>query len=576
MGVSEPQCVTVETLKQYHANALPSDQHSAVGKHLQGCETCKERDASLIGRHFKLVAKLRELDATQSKAYLETITRAKGAHGSAEPAAGAAPSIEIEGYDLVREISRGGQGVVFEAVQRSTKGQVAIKVLLEGRFASASTRQRFDREIELVAQLRHPNIITIFDSGLTSEGLPYYVMNYVSGVPLNVYVAKARKPLEDVLDLFKLICEAVQFAHQKGIIHRDLKPSNILVDDHGSPKLLDFGLAKPTRLHADEGLTFSAAIMGTLPYLSPEQTRGNSEEIDTRSDIYSLGVILYEILTGHYPYPVTGQMMDVLRDIAEREPTPPTRRWTRNSGVTKRRSRRLREGACPIDDDIQTIILKALAKEPNRRYQSAGEVARDVSNYLRDEPIEAKRDSHFYVLTMLMRRHVLATIISICLVVITSSFASLSLFYYNRHADEKATRVKEATQSAQRQAEQVESGGRAQQAMWAAKFGWFLLAIESGNSGMARATIDRTSNRPQRAAMELLFDQECSEANVRRQLEEIPELADYVLGECFRKASDHEKALSAFGSCAESNHRWLSFLCNLRRESVTHDDRSSE
>jgi tetratricopeptide (TPR) repeat protein len=231
------------------------------------------------------------------------------------------------------------------------------------------------------------------------------------------------------------VCDAVQFAHQRGIIHRDLKPGNILVDAEGNPRLLDFGLARWTAQPVDTVVSMTNAMLGTLPYMSPEQTRGNPDEIDTRADIYALGVILYELLTGHYPYPVAGQMVEVLKHIAETPPTPPSRVWTADSGVVSRAGSsegsasrsRLRSRRCPIDDELQTVVLKTLAKERERRYQSAGELARDLERYLKGDAIEAKRDSGWYVIKTKVRRHkagVLASAAAIALCMTVGVYAS--------------------------------------------------------------------------------------------------------------------------------------------------------
>ncbi|MCG3125441.1 MAG: Serine/threonine-protein kinase PknD [Phycisphaerae bacterium] len=337
-------------------------------------------------------------------------------------------------YEVLREISHGGQGVVLLAIQKATKQQVAIKVPIEGPYASASARRRFEREVELAAQLKHPDIVSVLHAGETRDGRPYYVMEYVRGTPLTTWVRETRPGLGEFLRLFARVCEAVQYAHQRGIIHRDLKPSNILIQTRleaggedvakgdaprevGEPKVLDFGLAKWLAGPGETRASLSGAVVGTLPYMSPEQTRENSDEIDVRTDIYSLGVLLYEALTGAFPYPVIGQMADVLRHISETPPTPPSRAWSAERGISAGRPRgsalrsaraawSLAVGASsPLDNEIETIALKCLSKERGRRYQTAHELARDIRHYLAGEPIGAKRDSAWYVLRKQLERH---------------------------------------------------------------------------------------------------------------------------------------------------------------------------
>jgi serine/threonine protein kinase len=359
------------------------------------------------------------------------------------------PIKDFPGYTLLREIHRGGQGVVYQALQESTHRKVAIKVLLEGAYASKSARQRFEREIELVASLRHPNVISVFHSDQTEDGLRYCVMDYVRGLPLTRYVRDNQLSLEDALRLFATVCEAVNHAHQKGVIHRDLKPSNILVDVEGVPRVLDFGLAKLVGGAEQSLVSMTGQVVGTLPYMSPEQTRGNPEEIDTRTDVYALGVVLYELLTGRYPYPVIGPAADVLHHIVHTEPTPPSRAWTADSGIQcGRSSARLRPfgtssssrlgrlhfrrfPAAPIDDEVRTLVLKALAKERDRRYQSAGELARDIGHYLAGEPIEAKRDSTLYVLGKQLRRYraAVASVAAVFVVLVAGIIVSTSLYF---------------------------------------------------------------------------------------------------------------------------------------------------
>jgi tetratricopeptide (TPR) repeat protein/tRNA A-37 threonylcarbamoyl transferase component Bud32 len=287
---------------------------------------------------------------------------------------------------------------------------VAIKLLLNGALASESTRRRFEREIDLVATLQHPNIVRLYDSGTTAEGHPYFVMEYIEGTTLDDAIRTvAARPSESpsrtrdsvsvsslraTLSLFAKICDAVNYAHQRGVMHRDLKPSNIRLDPAGEPHVLDFGLAKsslPTAVHTDQPtLSVSCQFMGSLPWASPEQAEGLTDRIDLRTDIYSLGVLLYQLLTGRFPYPVVGALPTVIENVRSAAPARPSS---------------MRAG---IDDELETIVLKTLDKEPARRYQTAGELAREIERYLRGEPIEAKRDSAWYIVRKTMRRYRLA------------------------------------------------------------------------------------------------------------------------------------------------------------------------
>lgn len=343
---------------------------------------------------------------------------------------------DIDGYKVIREISRGGQGVIYLAEQQATNRKVAIKLLVEGRGASAATERRFDREIQLVAQLKHPNIVTIFHSGTTRDGQPFYVMDFVRGRNLDVHIEETKPTLHEALRLFMTICDAVQYAHHRGIIHRDLKPSNVIVDVEARPRLLDFGLAKWVAGPSETMISMSHHIMGTLAYMAPEQTRSNPDAIDTRTDVYALGVILYQMLTGAYPYAVNGDLPDVLRNISESPPAAPSAQWSKATGIKAEITGAQRRARCPIDDEVQTIVLRALAKEPERRYQSAGELARDVGHYLAGEPIEAKRDSRLYVIrkTIIAYKKIIVMVVLGTAVVTLAVIAGINWHRERRHA----------------------------------------------------------------------------------------------------------------------------------------------
>ncbi len=289
----------------------------------------------------------------------------------------------IKGYRLVRPLGvrgqGGGQAEVFEAFQESTTQRVAIKILRETPDQSATARKQFRREIELLAQVKHPNIITIHEAGETTDGRLFFAMEFVGGTDLRTYIREHRLCLTQMLALFIEVCEAVNHLHERGIVHRDLKPENILVDESGRVKVLDLGLARPRALPE---LMNAGGWAGTLPYLSPEQTRPQNNEIDSRSDVYSLGVVLYELLTGRYPYPITGSVEEVFDRIRHTPPIRPRKRWNRKAIPYSLVDRR-----CPIDTELESVVLKALAKEREGRYSSAGELGKNVTMYLRCEAV---------------------------------------------------------------------------------------------------------------------------------------------------------------------------------------------
>ncbi len=375
--------------------------------------------------------------AASGSSHVSGRTASAAMDSDAECFAGVRPPVVADtfpGYEVMRELSRGGQGIVYQAIQAHTKRLVAIKVLRGGAGASKSARLRFEREVELVARLQHPNIISIFHSGVTGDDRQFYVMDYVRGVPLQRYVQEKQQTLEDALRLFATVCDAVQLAHRHGIIHRDLKPSNILVDLDGKPHVLDFGLAKWVATPVETAISLTDDVVGTLPYMSPEQAAGGPGALDVRTDVYSLGVLLYELLTGGFPYPVAGRTADILRHIAETPAVPPSRQWNRARGIAQRSRRPVRPGECPLDAEVQTIVLQALAKERTRRYASAGELADDVRRYLAGEPIQARRDSLTYLAwararRVLRRQPLTATVGGLVLAALATQYVAVPLVY---------------------------------------------------------------------------------------------------------------------------------------------------
>jgi tRNA A-37 threonylcarbamoyl transferase component Bud32 len=333
---------------------------------------------------------------------------------SPSSSSGHGPRDSIPGYKIVRKLSEGGQGVVYQAIQVSTRRKVAIKMIREGAFASRSAIARFEREVQILARLSHPNIVTIHESG-TATGGHYFVMDYIAGQPLDEYMQCPDAPgsIREILQLFETICNAVNAAHLAGIIHRDLKPSNVRIDGIGVPHILDFGLAKVALSDSEASMmTMTGQFMGSLPWASPEQAMGMPGKIDMRTDVYSLGVIMYQMLTGEFPYQVTGNIRSVLEQIMRTEP--------------RRASTLHRE----INDEVDTIVLKCLSKVRERRYQTAGELARDVQHYLSGQPIEAKRDSFGYLMRKQLMRHKVPVVVGVgfIAVILIGLVASLTLW----------------------------------------------------------------------------------------------------------------------------------------------------
>jgi tetratricopeptide (TPR) repeat protein len=326
-----------------------------LGEHLAVCSVCRER-AAKIREDIGIFA----ADAAEEIPFPE----------------------KIGPYAIKRLLGEGGQALVFEAEQPSPRRHVALKVLKGGYLVDKTRLRHFRRETQALARLNHPAIATIYEAGRTPEGLHYFAMELVNGAPLDSFLKKKKPNRRKLLELFLGVCGAIQYAHEEGVIHRDLKPSNIMVGVDGQPKILDFGLVRLT--HSELMPTFTATkdgrVEGTPRYMSPEQALGLVKKIDSRSDVYALGVILYEMLTGRPPSDVTLITPESIRTICEVMPRKP-------SVVNP-----------DLQADLDAIILKALEKDPERRYQTASDMADDVSRYLAGKPVTAKAPTVLYIL----------------------------------------------------------------------------------------------------------------------------------------------------------------------------------
>ena len=320
-------------------------------------------------------------------------------------------------YKLLEQIGEGGMGTVWVAEQtQPVKRKVALKLIKAG-MDSKSVLARFEAERQALAVMDHPNIAKVLDGGLTETGRPYFVMEYVKGVPITEYCDATRMSVPERLNLFVQVCQAVQHAHQKGIIHRDLKPSNILVapyDDKPVPKVIDFGLAKAMHQSLTERTLHTAheTVLGTPLYMSPEQAQLNNLDVDTRADIYSLGVLLYELLTGTTPLEKQrfkqAAWDEVKRLIREEEaPRPSTRLSSSNTLASLAAGRQIEPTKLTklVRGELDWIVMKSLEKDRTRRYETANGFALDIQRYLAGEPVLAAPPSALYWLRKLARKH---------------------------------------------------------------------------------------------------------------------------------------------------------------------------
>jgi serine/threonine protein kinase len=350
------------------------------------------------------------------------------------------PGTVIGPYKLLEVLGEGGMGIVYRAEQtQPVRRSVALKIIKPGM----DTRQviaRFEAERQALALMDHPSIAKVLDAGTTEQGGPYFVMELVKGVPITTYCDTVHLTTRDRLELFVPVCQAIQHAHQKGIIHRDIKPSNVLitmVDGKPVPKVIDFGVAKAIAQRLTERTIFTqhGAIVGTFEYMSPEQAELSGLDIDTRSDIYALGVLLYELLAGSTPLEKEklrqAAYSEILRLIREEEPPKPSTRLSdsgdRLASLAAQRRTEPARLAKQVRGDLDWIVMKAIDKDRTRRYETANGFARDIQRHLDGDPVDAGPPSAWYKLRKFARRHraILAAVALVALALITGTAVSV-------------------------------------------------------------------------------------------------------------------------------------------------------